>query len=308
MKWFKHLTASRSDPDIGEAIDAFGFKGYYLFFRTLEIMADEFNPENPGKNTFNFSWFLDQFSRRIDKKTLCIFFEFTEKKGRIFATIEGKQIHLNCPKLKGLCDEYTAKMTAKLSGQTPDTESGLNPEHRIRSKNKKKDLKEKKEETPPQNQQIKFNPKDGNFENITKDHIADWKERFKGISIDLEIEKMKNWLIDNPHRRKKIYEYDFFIRFITSWLKRAMDDEIAKRKKSKAETQHHIGSQQPRNHYKELNEGQRRRVKNEYEKFIEKLMEEKGWKSRDEIDYFQAPTLQEFSKNWRKQNRREGVK
>lgn len=107
MKWFKHLTASGSDPDIGELMDEIGFEGYYLFFRTIEIMSTEFNIDNPGQNLFNFGWFLSQFSRKITKKKLINFLEITSKNKRIFYSMNGKFIHLNCPKLKNLTDEYT---------------------------------------------------------------------------------------------------------------------------------------------------------------------------------------------------------
>lgn len=125
MKWFKHLTASGSDPDIGELIDELGFEGYYLFFRTIEIMSIEFNINNPGQNLFNFDWFLNQFSRKISRKKLINFLEITNKKGRILYSLNGSGIHLNCPKLKNLTDEYTRqkpyrvkeKVTSKVTGK-----------------------------------------------------------------------------------------------------------------------------------------------------------------------------------------------
>jgi len=147
MKWFKHLTASGTDPDIGAIVDKFGFKGYYLFFRTLEIMSTELSVENPAENSFNFHWFLDQFSRKIDRKTLLNFFDFTSKIGRIYYTLNGKTITIKCPKLKDLTDEYTDKMMKQKSGVNRDSigsKSGVNPAHRrkkkeIRSKNVSKD-------------------------------------------------------------------------------------------------------------------------------------------------------------------------
>ncbi|HUX79451.1 MAG TPA: hypothetical protein VMW10_06895 [Alphaproteobacteria bacterium] len=107
MKWFKHLVGSGHDPDIGLLETELGFKGYYLFFRTLEIMSREFDVENPGKNRFAFQWFLSQFSRKIDKKTILKFLEITKKTHRIYYKMNGKKLYLNCPKLKKLCDKYT---------------------------------------------------------------------------------------------------------------------------------------------------------------------------------------------------------
>lgn len=112
MKWFKHLTASRTDPDIGAIISEFGYKGYFLFFRTLEIIADEFDVKNPAEIDADFAWFLNQFPRNISKKTLINFLNFCQdslNKKRLQYSINGKKIHLKFPKLKDLTDEYTRR-------------------------------------------------------------------------------------------------------------------------------------------------------------------------------------------------------
>ncbi len=115
MKWFKHLVKSGDDSDIETAIELFGSDGYYVFFRTLEIMADEFNPEG---NVFLWNVFRKKF-RISPNKTLKIL-SFFDEKTRIFSsffTQNRKQyIRLKCPKLKSLADEYTRK------------KSGVNPE------------------------------------------------------------------------------------------------------------------------------------------------------------------------------------
>ena len=139
MKWFKHLTTSGHDPDIGAFFDEFGPLGYFLFFRTIEIMSTEFDIENPGKNKFNFQWFLSQFPRTIGKKKIKSFLISAQKKKRIFYRINGTDITLNCPKLKDLTDEYTIRLIAKKSGVNQEqirSESEKSPSHRIRSKNK----------------------------------------------------------------------------------------------------------------------------------------------------------------------------
>ena len=74
MKWFKHLVDSGDDPDIGKLIEMFGPRGYYMFFRTLEIMAREFDPEHPGTITVPIAWLSQRYSCRIAVKTLQSFF------------------------------------------------------------------------------------------------------------------------------------------------------------------------------------------------------------------------------------------
>ena len=49
MKWFKHLTGSLNNSIIAQAIEIFGGDGYLVFFGILEMMADEFDVQDPGK-------------------------------------------------------------------------------------------------------------------------------------------------------------------------------------------------------------------------------------------------------------------
>lgn len=92
-----------------DAVSIFGTDGYYVYFRILEIMADELDVENPGQNTFLIKTLRKKLQISI-KKTLKIL-KFFEEKKRIFWSVSdngcGQEIHLNCPKLKDLCDKYT---------------------------------------------------------------------------------------------------------------------------------------------------------------------------------------------------------
>jgi len=142
MRWFKHLIESGDDPDIGAIENEFGFKGYYMFFRILEIMSKEFSVENPGENTFNFQWFLGRFSRKIDRKMMIKFLDFTSKKERIFYNLNDKEIWLKCPKLKELTDNYTVRILRSKSEVTTDLK-GSNSEKNTSHRNKKKEVRNK---------------------------------------------------------------------------------------------------------------------------------------------------------------------
>ncbi len=115
MKWFKHMVASGDDPDIDDAISIFGTDGYYVFFRTLEIMSREFDPKNPGKNRFSVTFFRKKF--RISwRKVLKILEYFAEKKRIMYEISNGRKldyIDLNCPNLKKHCDEFTQRIMKK---------------------------------------------------------------------------------------------------------------------------------------------------------------------------------------------------
>ena len=94
MKWFKHLTGSLNNSDIFEAIERFGSDGYLVFFGTLELMADEFDPKNPGISRISTKKLTKnlQLSRQ---KTVKILKYFHEKR-RIFIEEQGPYLLLNC--------------------------------------------------------------------------------------------------------------------------------------------------------------------------------------------------------------------
>ena len=127
MKWYKHLTASLDDPDIFEAIDRFGGDGYLVFFGTLELMAREFDVDNPGVVQLPMRFLTKklQLSRQKTVKILTFFAEKTVEKHskvpRFSFVIKGKYITLNCPKLKDLCDEWTKKQLRSDSGVSQDS-------------------------------------------------------------------------------------------------------------------------------------------------------------------------------------------
>lgn len=187
MRWFMHLTASGHDPDIGAIVAEFGFKGYYLFFRTLEIMSTEFKIENPGENHFNFQWFLGEFSRKIDRKTLLNFLDFTNSLGRISYALNGTHITLNCDKLKDLTDEYTKKRLKETVGK-PKRKSGVTPDecrdtyNKNKKESKNKDKEKEREPSCPNIYSDEHLELAGLLESKIKEKLP--KHKFKGNYIE----------------------------------------------------------------------------------------------------------------------------
>ena len=150
MKWFKHLSGSLNDSVIFESMEKFGPAGYLVFFGTLELMSDEFDVYNPGENTLSLKKIAKNL--QISRKKTTEILHFFDKKAKsykkkskkeisLYATFENDMVHLNCPRLKELSDEYTQKLLAQLSRQDPD----IDPD-KLRPK-KEKERKKEKENT-----------------------------------------------------------------------------------------------------------------------------------------------------------------
>jgi hypothetical protein len=154
MKWFKHLVESGNDPDIGAIMDEFGFQGYYLFFRTLEILGRECDPHNPGELNCNFSWLKSQFFCGISKKKLKSFYDFCSKlnkgKGRFVYEMNGRDINLKCMKFKELVDEYTRQKpyrdNKKVTGKVTKKVTPKNKEYKNKDNKDKSRLKNQYEQ------------------------------------------------------------------------------------------------------------------------------------------------------------------
>lgn len=117
MKWIKHLTTSLDDPFIFELIDKFGGDGYLVYFGTVEIMAREFDINNPGICRISFKFLRKKL--QLSAKKVSKILQFCEEKQKIFVKIDGDNIELNCPKLKEMADEWTHRKLGSNSGVTP---------------------------------------------------------------------------------------------------------------------------------------------------------------------------------------------
>lgn len=84
-------------------------------------------------------------------------------------------------------------------------------------------VKEEKKKPPL----IKFNYETRKWENIRKEDCADWHMIFPDCNIDVELIKMKQWLLDNDDRPKKNFRS-----FITNWLE---NDKLQEKEKAKRE-------------------------------------------------------------------------
>lgn len=83
-------------------------------------------------------------------------------------------------------------------------------------KDKLKAIEKQERQKQLQHLLIKFNEEKRDFENITQEDIKKWKEAYQGVNVEVELKKMKEWLIANPSRR-----YTNYRRFIVNWLSKA---------------------------------------------------------------------------------------
>lgn len=151
MKWFKHLAGALNDNLIFEAIEKFGGDGYLVFFGTLEIMADEFDPLNPGSCRISIKKLTSnlQLSRQKTVRILAFFDQKAKepltKDKSFLVCFEKEHVVIKCNRLAELCDEHTQKLLRK-SRESVGSESGKSP---VQEAEAEEDIRVKKEEEPP---------------------------------------------------------------------------------------------------------------------------------------------------------------
>jgi hypothetical protein len=140
MKWFKHLSGSLNDNLIWEAVEEFGGDGYMVFFGILEMLADEFDPYEPGKCELSYKKMTKnlQLSRQKTVRILKFYDqkanENRSKNISFFVQFEKKHVVINCPKFKILTDNYTLQLLKDISKEdSKSLQSKLRKNFRIES-------------------------------------------------------------------------------------------------------------------------------------------------------------------------------
>ena len=127
MKWFKHFTDSGDDPVIDDSITEFGPLGYYVYFRTMEVVSLAFDASQPGTMVCSLFHFKRKF--RCNWKTIRKVLEFYSKRDwiqfRIFEEEGTRKIHIKCPKLIDICDEYTKRVIGKNRDTNPRSDKTI---------------------------------------------------------------------------------------------------------------------------------------------------------------------------------------
>ena len=143
MKWFKHLTGSLNNSFIFELIEKFGGDGYLIFFGTLELMADEFDIYNPGKNEFSYKKLTKNL--QVSRQKLTKIYQFINEKAKentqkdvgFLVVFNKNKIRIICNRLAKLCDNHTQKLlkdtTKSLQSKKEETSA---QEEEVRSKKK----------------------------------------------------------------------------------------------------------------------------------------------------------------------------
>lgn len=117
MRWFKHMTGSRTDEKIALVMDEFGLEGYGAFWVLLEMVASKVDEKNCISVTYPESTFCRTLG--VSRGKLAKFLQFFAEIGIFSVEKCGKSITIGSPNILKYRDEWTAKK-ARNSGVTPE--------------------------------------------------------------------------------------------------------------------------------------------------------------------------------------------
>ncbi|MBA7625768.1 hypothetical protein ES703_33200 [subsurface metagenome] len=116
MKWIKHFTENpffMSEDDMYYILDRHGTAGTHAFYRLIEILAKNFNPESPDIFVENKGLIFSKIFPKVCHKTGKKILECFQNTGLIKYKIIGKEIIFKTNIIKDLADEYTQRILNK---------------------------------------------------------------------------------------------------------------------------------------------------------------------------------------------------
>ena len=125
---------------ISDLINNFGGDGYLVFFGILDMMAEDFDENNPGISTFSCHYLTQnlQLSRQKLVRILTFLQNYPKNKGKLLHEINGKKIIVSCSRLKDLADDWTKRTLRSSSVVAPAQEVEVEVEVEVEKKNVKK--------------------------------------------------------------------------------------------------------------------------------------------------------------------------
>ncbi|MCK5608370.1 hypothetical protein KAR91_41190 [Candidatus Pacearchaeota archaeon] len=184
MKWFKHLTTSKSNKDIMESEVKFKSQGPYVFWRVLEILASENAIDKPLKMNFKVfkMWFPSVTCNKLN-----IILTFFQHKNRIIFKVSDEEIIISCPKLTEISSDYNSKVRSnlKVKSKRVSKMSALD----LESKNKNKRIEEEK------NIYKKFDKL-----SLTVKEFEKLNEEYSKEDIDSILEDIENYKGSNKYK------------------------------------------------------------------------------------------------------------
>ena len=102
------------------ALDRHGYAGMYAFMCLLEIMCENFDPDNPDFFLFSKRYVFSNLFPKISHKTGKKILDFFQDLGKYKYKIRGKEIIFECSIIKDLADEYTKKYLRNKKKENPD--------------------------------------------------------------------------------------------------------------------------------------------------------------------------------------------
>ena len=138
--WFKHKMDAGDDPFIIALMKQHGFKGYWVFFRTLELMRQNFNVKKVGTLHEDDIYFARKL--QVQTKTVKNIYDFIHKRKKFLVEYGDGKIFVHCPNFKEYMDKYTRRMLLEKVPTSVPTQVGTGVPTEYPIEEKRRDIKD----------------------------------------------------------------------------------------------------------------------------------------------------------------------
>ena len=138
--WFKHKMDAGDDPFIIALMKQYGFKGYWVFFRTLELMRQNFNVKKVGTLHEDDLYFARKL--QVQTKTVKNIYNFIHERKKFLVEYGDGKIFVHCPNFKEYMDKYARRLLLEEVGTKVGTKVGIGVPTKCPIEEKRRDIKD----------------------------------------------------------------------------------------------------------------------------------------------------------------------
>ena len=211
MKWFKHKTGSHDNPDIEDAEDEFGDAGYVVFFKILEIYAQEYNHIIDGWLDISQTFIRRKLRKSWTKVEQIL--NFYQTRRRIFFKTNGKRVVIKIPDFIEISSNWTTRKH-KVKDTAPTEVTTEVPTAKE---------EEVEEEVEEDNIYMSIPLIDKTNYDLTEKEKKELEFLYPYINIEQGLKDILGWNKSNPTKRKTRRG---FMKHVNTWLRTKNDKNM----------------------------------------------------------------------------------
>ena len=216
IKWFSHDNDASEDEWMHELIREFGPAGYGRYW----ILIENFDRHRKGEE-WATSWAFVREKLRTRSGEVRKLLDFFRGSGKVLSEEVGEKLVISIPKFIEKQAKLRANFYSKLREDIPDLAIDKTRLEGDKKENKQP-LAQPSKKVAPKEEPILTFPCSGDKSewHLYPSKEKEWQASFPGLIVLQECKKARQWIMDNPTKRKT---HNGMTRFLGAWLGRVQN-------------------------------------------------------------------------------------